>query len=72
MPTTLKCAALAGAAMSLMCQDDIKSSNKWRKRYLSMVPGIDFPDDFDSLPDEEQKQRLDAAMKVGLESGGGE
>ncbi len=37
---------------------------KWDKRMLSTIPGIDFPDDFDQLPVEEQQKRLDAAKGV--------
>lgn len=36
----------------------------WDKRMLSTIPGIDFPDDFDSLPVEEQQRRLDKAKEV--------
>ena len=38
--------------------------NALKKRALSTVPGIDFPDDFDKLPAEEQKHRLDGAAKL--------
>ena len=36
----------------------------WDKRMLSTIPGIDFPDDFDQLPVEEQQRRLDKATEV--------
>jgi hypothetical protein len=36
----------------------------WDKRMLSTVPGVEFPDDFDSLPVEEKQKRLNAALKV--------
>ena len=36
----------------------------WDKRMLSTIPGIDFPDDFDQLPVEEQQRRLDKAKEV--------
>jgi hypothetical protein len=27
------------------------------------VPGLDFPEDFDSLPEDEKQRRLDAVIK---------
>lgn len=38
--------------------------NALKKRALSTVPGIEFPDDFDALPAEEQARRLNGAAKV--------
>ena len=38
--------------------------NALKKRALSTVPGIEFPEDFDQLPVEEQTRRLDAAAKL--------
>ncbi len=65
----IRSAAMAGLAMGLMCGDDIKASNKWKKRYLEKVPGISFPDDFDELPEKEQTRRLDLAIQCGLNKG---
>ena len=36
----------------------------WNKRMLSTVPGIDIPENFDSLPVEERNRRLDNALEV--------
>ena len=36
----------------------------WDKRMQSTIPGIDFPDDFDSLPVEEQQKRLNKVLGV--------
>lgn len=51
-------------AVGALLTDTPEERAKWDKRMLSTVPGIDFPDDFDSLPVEEQQKRLDAAKGV--------
>jgi len=38
----------------------------WKKRFLAKTPGIDFPEDFDQLPEKEKQRRLDGAIKIGL------
>jgi len=55
------------AAMGAIFGKDMGEQNAWKKRFLKLAPGIDFPDDFDSLPEEEKQRRLDGAIKVGLE-----
>lgn len=51
-------------AVGALLTDTPEERAKWDKRMLSTVPGIDFPEDFDSLPVEEQQKRLDAAKGV--------
>jgi len=51
-------------AFGALLTDDVKERVQWDKRMLSTIPGIDFPDDFDSLPVEEQQKRLDKAKGV--------
>jgi hypothetical protein len=51
-------------AVGALLTDTPEERAKWDKRMLSTVPGIDFPDDFDQLPVEEQQKRLDAAKGV--------
>lgn len=41
-----------------------EEANSWKKRMLNTVNGIQFPDDFDSLSEEEKQKRLDNAIKV--------
>ena len=41
-----------------------KERNILKKRALAAVPGIEFPEDFDQLPEDEQAQRLDGAAQV--------
>lgn len=50
----------------IFCDTD-EEKNAWKKRMLALVPGIDIPEDWDTLPEEEKKRRLDGAIKVGLE-----
>ena len=44
-----------------------KSVNKWQKRFFEKVPGIQFPDDWEQLPEKEKKKRLDKIIKLGLD-----
>ena len=53
-----KVSAMAG----VLCKTP-KEKNDFRKRMLSTVNGISFPDDFDTLPEEERTRRLDNALK---------
>lgn len=53
------------AAMGEVMQPD--NSSEWKKRFLSMCPGIEFPADFDQLSEEEKQRRLDGAIKAGLD-----
>ena len=39
----------------------------WKKRMLKTQQGIEFPADFDSLPEDEQLKRLDGVINVGLD-----
>ena len=47
----------------LLCESN-KDKADWKKRMMKTIPGVDFPDDFDSLPDEEKNRRMDAALKT--------
>ncbi len=51
-------------AVGALLTDNPEERANWDKRMLSTIPGIDFPDDFDSLPVEEQQRRLDKAKEV--------
>ncbi len=39
----------------------------WKKRMVSTLPGIDFPDGFDELSEEEKLRRLDGAVAIANE-----
>jgi hypothetical protein len=44
---------------------DQTESNAWKKRMLAAgVSGISFPDDWDTLSEDEKTKRLDAVIKV--------
>lgn len=45
----------------LIC-DKQKDKNAWKKKMLGTIPGIEFPDNFDSLPEDEKEERLDKAI----------
>lgn len=45
----------------LLCSKQ-EEKNAWKKRMLGTVSGVDFPDDFDKLPEEEKQKRLDGAI----------
>lgn len=55
------------AAMGEVFGNNSEEKNAWKKRFLSMHNGLSFPDDFDSLPEEEKQKRLDGAIHIGLE-----
>lgn len=58
---TVKSVALMG---EIFCEDK-KDSNDWKKRMMKAgLSGIDFPDDWDSLSEEEKERRLDGALGV--------
>lgn len=38
--------------------------NAFTKRMLNTIPGVDFPEDFDQLSEEEKERRMDEALKV--------
>lgn len=44
--------------------DNVVDRNKWKKRMLSTIHGVDFPADFDSLPEDEKQKRLDKALEA--------
>jgi len=48
---------------NLFCEK-IEDKNAWKKRMLSTVHGVDFPADFDSLPEAEKEKRLDKAINA--------
>lgn len=53
----------AVAMMGEIFGETEKEKNDWKKRMLSTVHGLSFPDDFDELPEEERKKRLDGAIE---------
>ena len=62
----LKTVSMVSAMFGVMCGDDTKTSNKYQKRFLDTVEGINFPDDWENLSEVEKSKRLDQAVKVNL------
>lgn len=59
----LRTVGLVASLGSLLC-DVPEEQNAWKKKMLSTVHGVDFPEDFDQLPEEEKTRRLDGAIKA--------
>ena len=66
-PNFLKTVSSVSAMFGLMCQNDVKTKNKYQKRFFDKVQGINYPSDWESLSEEEKTKRLDGATKMGLE-----
>jgi len=58
---------MVSAIFGLMCQNDIKTKNKYQKRFFDKVEGLNFPSDWETLTEEEKARRLEGATKIGLE-----
>ena len=63
----LKGALMVSKFMELMKGDDIAQSNNQQKRIFDTVPGLIFPDDWDSLPEVEKNKRLNKIKEIGGE-----
>ncbi len=62
---------MVGAIASLadiLC-DRAEDKNKWKERMLraGLTPGLQIPEGFDQLPEEEKQKRLDGAISVLME-----
>jgi hypothetical protein len=62
----LKTVSMVSAMFNIMCADDTKTSNKYQKRFLNTVDGINFPDGWENLSEVEKSKRLNKAVKVNL------
>ena len=63
----LKGALMVSKFMELMKGDDIAQSNNQQKRIFDTVPGLSFPDNWDSLPEVEKNKRLNKIKEIGGE-----
>ena len=59
----LKSVGMVMAFGDILCNTE-KEKNDWKKRMVSTVPGIEIPEDFDTLTEEEKARRLNGAQKV--------
>ena len=57
----LKSVALVAKIGDVLC-DGQKEKNDWKKRMLNTLPGSDFPEDWDTLTEDEKTKRLDGAV----------
>jgi D-mannonate dehydratase len=64
-PNFLKTVSMVSAMFGLMSQDQ-KKTNDQKKRFFDKVQGINFPDDWETLSEEEKSKRLEKVEKVGL------
>lgn len=58
-----KSVSLACAMGDILCKDK-KEKNKWNKKMLNTIQGLDFPEDFDNLPEEEKERRIKGVLKI--------
>ena len=65
-PNFLKTVSTVSAMFGLMCQNDVKTKNKYQKRFFDKVQGINFPEDWNNLTEEEKSKRLEKVESVGL------
>lgn len=52
------------AAFGNVLVRDLKEKNDWKKRILSTIPGIIFPDNWDTLDESEKERRLDEVIQL--------
>jgi len=60
----LKTVSMVSAMFGVMCGGDKSTANKYQKRFLNTVSGIDFPENWNKLTEKEQTKRLDGAIKI--------
>ena len=67
-PNFLKTVSMVSAMFGIMCnKGEEKTKNKYQKKFFDKVQGINFPDNWESLSEEEKSKRLEGATKIGLE-----
>ena len=67
MSDILKSASMVAMFGELLC-DNQKEKNDWKKRMLNVVPGMNFPEDWYNLSEDEKQKRLDNAIAVNKEN----
>ena len=67
MPDFLKTVSMVSAMFGLMTQTEDKSKvNAQKKRFFDNVQGLNFPEEWDTLPEEEKAQRLKKIENLNL------
>ena len=68
-PDILKTVSTVSAMFGIMCnKNEEKTKNKFQKKFFENIPGMNFPDDWDSLSEEEKSKRLNKVTKIGLKN----
>jgi hypothetical protein len=58
----------ATAKAAVLFTDNQADANKWKLRMLKAgIPGLDIPDDWDSLSEDEKQSRLDKIIDLAME-----
>ncbi len=66
-PNFLKTVSMVSAMFGLMSKgQDQKKTNDQKKRFFDKVQGINFPEDWNNLPEEEKSKRLEKVESVSL------
>jgi hypothetical protein len=66
-PDFLKTVSMVSAMFGMMTQTEDKSKvNAQKKRFFDNVQGLNFPEDWDTLPEEEKSKRLEKIENFNL------
>lgn len=69
-PDFLKTVSLMSATFGLLCRNENpKKVNDQKKRFFDHVEGLSFPNNWDSLPEEEKTKRLNSVETIALKGG---
>ena len=52
------------AKLGSLFHTEKEDQNNWKKRMLNTVDGVSFPDDWDSLSEDEKEKRLNKAIEI--------
>ena len=67
LPDFLKTVSMVSAMFGMMTQTEDKSKvNAQKKRFFDNVQGLNFPEDWDTLPEEEKTKRLEKIENFNL------
>jgi len=71
-PNFIKTVSTVSAMFGIMCnKNEEKTKNKFQKKFFEKIEGMNFPDDWETLTEEEKSRRLEGATKIGLKKEGG-
>ena len=64
---SIKTIGMVSALFDITTQNDDEANVEYRARFYRQHPMLSFPDDWDQLPIDEKKRRLDALDKIALD-----